>query len=303
MKDNICIICSQPFKNRRSFSAHLKIHKITIKEYFDRYIKTENDGICVICGKNTVWNSSGAFYPIYCSKKCALFGYSKKYGVENIAHVKIFQKKKENTCINRYGVTTISQAPCIKQKMKDNWKQRTKEQIQNRSNKIKETCIQKYGVDSPMKVNSIKQQMHQTMLDKYGVEHALQNKELLDKAIENNLFTYKTYKLPSGKVLRLQGYEPQFLDFLFNNNIILENDIQYEPFGIEYKDINNNIRYYFPDFYISKFNLIVEVKSKWTDQFDINIEQKRKSILNAGYSYLKVIDNDFSEFIKIIDNI
>lgn len=187
--------------------------------------------------------------------------------------------------------------------MKDNWKHRTREQIQNRSNKIKETCIQKYGVDSPMKVNSIKQQMHQTMLDKYGVEHALQNKELLDKAIENNLFTYKTYKLPSGKVLRLQGYEPQFLDFLFNNNIILENDIQYEPFGIEYTDINNNIRYYFPDFYISKFNLIVEVKSKWTDQFDINIEQKRKSVLNAGYSYLKVIDNDFSEFIKIIDNI
>lgn len=275
---------------------------MTIKEYYDQYIKKENEGICIICHNKTEWNKVNAFYPSYCSKKCAMIGNCKKYGVTNLAHVPKFQKKKEQTCINRYGVDTISQAAHIKEKLKNNWANKTQEEINERSTKMKMTCLARYGVDSPIKVEYIKQQMQQTMLDKYGVEHALQNKELLDKALKNNLFTYKTYKMPSGKILRLQGYEPQFLDYVFHNNILEETDILHEPFGIEYKDINGKIRHYFPDFYIPKYNLIVEVKSKWTDQFDFNIEQKKKSINAAGYNYLKVIDNCFDVFEKIINN-
>lgn len=299
---NTCLLCSKELKNRRCLAAHLRGHRMSVKEYYDRFYKTDNDGICIICNNKTNWNKGNAFYPIYCSKRCALIGYSKKYGVTNLAHVPKFQKKKEQTCIEKYGVTTISQASQIKEKLKNSWANRTQEEINERSTKTKNTCLQKYGVDSPIKVESIKRQMHQTMLDKYGVEHALQNRELLNKALENNLFTYKTYKLPSGKILRLQGYEPQFLDFVFSKNVISENEIQHEPFGIEYIDITGKPRHYFPDFLITKFNLIVEVRSKWTDQFDINSEQKRNAVEHAGYVYLKVIDNDFDNFNKIVND-
>ena len=61
----ICKICGKPCSDKLNhFGYHLSItHKIKYKEYYDKYIKSENEGICPICG-NTTWFSTNFTYHI-----------------------------------------------------------------------------------------------------------------------------------------------------------------------------------------------------------------------------------------------
>ena len=59
----ICRICGKDVDIR----THIKVHKLTSKEYYDEYIKKENEGICPICGKETKFLGILKGYRQYCS--------------------------------------------------------------------------------------------------------------------------------------------------------------------------------------------------------------------------------------------
>jgi len=42
-----CEICGREFELNRSLSSHVITHKITIQEYYDKYFKTPEEGICL----------------------------------------------------------------------------------------------------------------------------------------------------------------------------------------------------------------------------------------------------------------
>jgi hypothetical protein len=67
----LCKICGKEFENYRSLAGHLRVHKITSKEYYDRFLKKENEGICPACGKETSFIGLKQGYCKFCSKKCA----------------------------------------------------------------------------------------------------------------------------------------------------------------------------------------------------------------------------------------
>lgn len=56
--------------------------------------------------------------------------------------------------------------------------------------RIKETMKEKYGVEHAAQDRTIQAKMHKTMLEKYGVEYAMQNKELRDKIKQTNQEKY-----------------------------------------------------------------------------------------------------------------
>ena len=59
-----CAICNKEYKN---FGVHLKSHNISPKEYYDKYLKkNENEGICPVCGKETTFISLGEGYRYHC---------------------------------------------------------------------------------------------------------------------------------------------------------------------------------------------------------------------------------------------
>ena len=74
----------------------------------------------------------------------------------------------------------------------------------------------------------------------------------------------KIYNFPSGKSIQIQGYENLALDLLikkYNDNEIINRRINMPCIFFEHK---KKVCRYFPDFYIPKDNLIIEVKSDYT---------------------------------------
>jgi hypothetical protein len=88
-----CQICGFEFISKRSLINHVfksRDHIIEIKEYYDRYLKKDNEGTCKICGKNTNFINASDGYNIYCCKECW-------YSDPDVI------KKMISTCINNYG--------------------------------------------------------------------------------------------------------------------------------------------------------------------------------------------------------
>ncbi len=101
---------------------------------------------------------------------------------------------------------------------------------------------------------------------------------------------FKDYIFLSGKIERIQGYENIALDSLLINyteDEIICNRKLIPKFW--YVNSIGNKRKYFPDIYIPKENLIIEVKSKWTyngkpEWLEINL-LKEQACLAAGYNF------------------
>ncbi len=110
-------------------------------------------------------------------------------------------------------------------------------------------------------------------------------------------FKSKQYILPSGQEIYVQGYEDGFLDFVINNNILTENEIVYRPPTIYYFEKGKKKRYY-PDFYIPKLNLIVEIKSSYIMkiQTEINLELKKNACIEQGYDFICILDKNYEYF-------
>ena len=85
----ICQICGQEV-NIKGVTLHLRKHKISSKDYYDKYLKKENEGICMFCKKSTEYIGITKGYRIgCCPKHTSLI----KYGVNNPAKSNIVKEK------------------------------------------------------------------------------------------------------------------------------------------------------------------------------------------------------------------
>ena len=98
------------------------------------------------------------------------------------------------------------------------------------------------------------------------------------------------------------GYEPKFLDYVFQNKILDEKEIDYHPKRIKYIGIDGGEHYYHPDFYIPKWNLIIEIKSHRTMELDPDVFNKEKYTVKSGFEYIRIVDNKFRKFMRYSDN-
>lgn len=106
----------------------------------------------------------------------------------------------------------------------------------------------------------------------------------------SGFFKRKEYRLLSGKIVKIQGYENLYLDQFFNSGgvqydiLIQDADIKNVIGVIEYL-YEDKIHRYFPDFYIISQNKIVEVKSWWTYSKHKQLtDVKLLACANLGYA-------------------
>jgi len=104
-----------------------------------------------------------------------------------------------------------------------------------------------------------------------------------------NMYKFKEYVLPSGKMVKVQGFEPQVLDEIFSK--YSEDDVEIRKF-VRY-EFDGKMRNHYPDIYIKSENKIIDVKSHFT--FHKHVEKniaKQKSLIEQGFIYEFRIPDD-----------
>ncbi|MEK6933055.1 MAG: hypothetical protein AABW56_04665 [Nanoarchaeota archaeon] len=107
----------------------------------------------------------------------------------------------------------------------------------------------------------------------------------INKGIKKILYKSKF----NGKIYFRSGWESEVAKFLDLNNI----HWLYEPFPIPYIDDEGNAHITIPDFYLPRYNLIIEVKSGRKDFLrKSNIKNKAKGIKRKGFNFNLWMDKE-----------
>jgi hypothetical protein len=254
-----CDICGFEVKNSKGTSHFYLKHNLTSKQYYDKYIRKEGEGLCIQCGKETKFLNWK--YQKFCSLKCSnnnetrKLTFSASYKLNDISLIKV---KREETNLIRHGNKNANRVFKIKLKAKN-------------------TCLKKYGVDNPMK------------LKKISSKSFLCRKSPVPKTS----FKWKNYKLPSGLIIKVQGRENLLLNKLLKSFNEKDLRIHKNVPTITYLDTNGKMRRYFPDVYVPRLNWIFEAKCNYT--WNPNEETRKNNILKfkevkkLGFKYNVVI--------------
>lgn len=204
MSKTICKLCGKEIGNKGLTSHFKRIHNITSKEYYDKYLKEDGEGVCPICGKETAFIKFTKGYHTFCSPKCA--GSSKgvlklrqktcleKYGVDNPAKAEPVKERLKQTNLKRYGVEHASASKQIRARIKATFIEKygvdnpTKSDIVKR--KVRATNLKRFGVESPSQLPEVQKKIKATNLKRYGTEYGMQNKDVLAKMREAHVRKY-----------------------------------------------------------------------------------------------------------------
>ena len=109
----------------------------------------------------------------------------KKYGANNPSKSQEIKDKKKKTCQLHYGVDNPSKAQEIKNKKIETYRKHYGVDNPNKAQKIKnkkiETYRKHYGVDNPSKAQEIKNKKIETYREHYGVNNPFGSKEIQNK--------------------------------------------------------------------------------------------------------------------------
>lgn len=77
-KEMHCKECGKVFNNLKTLSTHIVLaHLTSLKDYYDKHIKQEDEGRCRYCGAETEFTGLGEGYRKFCSKSCSSNWYSR----------------------------------------------------------------------------------------------------------------------------------------------------------------------------------------------------------------------------------
>lgn len=156
--------------------------------------------------------------------------------------------------------------------------------------------LNKYGFISNSMTQDSKDKLKKTNLERYGVEYPMQVLEFLEKQQKKP----KKIKYYNDILYYQSSYEKDFLDHCSEINLL--NDISRGPTIRYVKD--GKEKFHYPDFYIEKYNLIIEIKSDYYYYKYIETNKiKLKTAINIGYNYLFIINKKYYLFDEIINNI
>lgn len=267
-----CTLLSKTYKNRCEYLDYICccgcVGKIQYRDIL-------SGGLCKRCS----------------SERAALTSIS-RYGVDNPAKSEIIKKKIRENTFKKYGVEHIMKDPkYVKMAQETNMKRYGEKYafcMQETYEKIKETWQSRLGVDYPMQnpiyMNRLLIKAKVTCQERYGVDHHTKDPVIFDKIINN--YRKKEFVFPSGNTIYLQGFEPfavqNLLDIGFKEEDIIT-DCKKMP-EIFYKGEDGKKHRYFPDIFLEKEKLFIEVKSSWT----YNLEKRKnklkfKGVVDSGY--------------------
>ncbi len=274
-----CKICNIDTKNA-IFSKHLKNkHNLDVKSYYDLYCKTENEGHCVVCNKETPFINIKVGYKKHCCGSCAQKDPNtrakiRKTNLERYGYANGNRDKCKETCLQKYGTTSyLATKQCRLE--------------------LKEKNQELYGTNTPFESKIIQDKVKETNLKNLGVEYPLSNKNIHDKAQTNKYLDIYNYAEENNMSLLID------LTNLYGWGWLYELDIPY----IVYKHVALVSNMYLDS--IKDYNKTHPIIPKIAKYNKYNAGGKCKS--KAEYKILEYIKSIYSGMIiensrKIIDN-
>ena len=66
-----CELCKKNIKGALGLSGHVKRrHNFSIQQYYDKFLKSKDEGNCIACGKVTKFFNVSFGYRDFCSHEC-----------------------------------------------------------------------------------------------------------------------------------------------------------------------------------------------------------------------------------------
>lgn len=198
-KEYNCLICNLIFESARDFAYHLKTHNISQKDYYDKFLKNDYDGICHECGKPTAFIKLSKGYRKFCCLKCSNGSKEKQqkaeqttfkhYGVKHPAQSKTVLAKYEQTCATNPFKSKICRDKS-KQTSLERYGETSYTKTQEYREKTKKTSLEKYGYESPNQCPDVQKKQQNTCFEHYGVRNCQQSPIIRNKTKQTNLEKY-----------------------------------------------------------------------------------------------------------------
>ena len=170
-----CLICGKTFNSLNPVGRHLKrLHGMSSQEYYDKYLKKENEGKCVICGNPTKFWTINSGYSKHCSFKCAAVDPNTK-------------KNRENTVFSNTGYKHVSQIPENRKKVSDAWKNKSREEL--------DAIEEKRLKNGKIPLSELQDVAKQAMLEKHGVDNIFKDAEYMKKKYQEKLGVDNPFQL------------------------------------------------------------------------------------------------------------
>lgn len=122
----------------------------------------------------------------------------------------------------------------------------------------------------------------------------------MDRCFDSGV-SFRDYILPSGKLVKIQGFENKGIDYILSNykhpitkNQITEDDIIVgKQIGYFKYMFQNKEHKYYPDIYIKDTNLYIEIKSTFTldSKYDVNMAKFNAMVEHGKQLHVLVFDN------------
>lgn len=152
-----------------------------------------------------------------------------------------------------------------------------------------------------------RKQFQKNMKRVYGTDNLLNDPERQAELLANRSISGK-YKFPDGvEIVYVGTYELDFLEHCVNHFSWDSTDVIPCPASlfVEYYDpYTKKKRWYMPDFYIPKYNVVIEIK----DGSKYPVESKAKAVLKEQavikenrFNYIKIVDKDYTDFDDFIE--
>lgn len=310
-------------KTNGQFTRHLRKHDLSYKDYYEIY-ETQITPLCS-CLKPLTFYQKTELYANSCGDpKCvgnsvsatkqAWTDKQRQQDSENKSKVAALRTDKQKeaqvakareTFKERYGVEWATQSNEFKSKAKQTKLERYGNEYYAGWNKSAEKNRNK----TVQEQNEINDKRRKTNLERHGVENTF-SKESRSNAAKKNR-EGRNYQLPSGKIIGIRGYENLVLDNLLENydeqQLLIDNRRKKAEFNLpifQYVNVNQHKWKYYPDIYIPQENLIIEVKSTWwwNGNLDpryqsrlINNLRKREAAIKRGYRFqLYLFENKYT---------
>lgn len=224
---------------------------------------------CDICG-----NEKEVKYNNYC-----------KYISKDILYTckKCNLDKRKQTCKEKYGVDNVSKSEKIKNKKVETMTTNGTS-CGFKSQSYKDTLMINYGVGNPSQSPEIQLKKEETCFKNFGVKYPAQSEEIHKKQQSGYILKHHY----TG--LHYRGsYELDFIEYCLEKNITIENF----KGSINYFFDGKN-RKYFPDFFIKKLNLVIEIKSSYTYECEKEQnEAKKEATINSGFNFKFIINKKY----------